>query len=308
MRVGFGLVAAAMLVGCNEYTTFRDTREDDVAERFEIKGVKADVLFYSDTSGSMQRELAKLGRSVTSFIDRLDDAAQDWQMITVTGPEGCGNQGILTPQTPDYEAKFTTGINQAPAEDLVDEWGLFNVFKAVLKSAPGQCNEGFVRDDALLHVIFLSDEADTSPGYQLGGEYWRDYVDPVLYIKDSPEQVKFSAIVGPVPNGCEGADPGHGYADAVAATSGELISICSTWEDQIGLLADASIGQSFFPLQWVPLVLEDIVVEVNDEERLEGWFYDAENQGIQFADPIPGAYDIVDVYNRALVEFEVEEQ
>lgn len=307
MRVVLAVILASVVSGCNEYTTFRDTREDDVAQRFEIKGVKADVLFYSDTSGSMERELAKLGRSVTSFIDRLDDAAEDWQLITVTGPDGCGTQGVLTPQTPDYEAKFRAGINQGPDQDEVDEWGLFNVFKAVLNSAPGQCNAGFIRNDALLHVIFLSDEADSSPGHQLGGDYWRDYVDPVLFMKDTPEDVKFSAIVGPVPGGCDSADPGIGYADAVAATDGELISICTDWEDQIGLLADASIAQSFFSLDWAPLVLEDIVVEVNQDQRLEGWFYDVEQQGIQFTDGVPGAYDVVDVYYRALIEFDVEQ-
>ena len=111
----------------------------------------------------------------------------------------------------------------------------------------------------------------------------------------------------PVPNGCDGADPGYGYSDAVSATNGEFLSICSNWDSQVDLLADASIQQAFFPLSAQPVSEDLFDIEVNEEVRETGWFYDPERQGIEFTENIPGAYDKVDIWYQGIIEFEVEE-
>jgi hypothetical protein len=300
------LLILATLAGCSEYTVFTDTREEFLFESFVVEGVQTDVIFYADTSHSMERELVTLGDNVRNFVERLDESQNAWQIIAVTGPDGCGQGGILTPNTENFQDVFEQGIKTEPGEEDVDEWGLFNVFKAALETAPGGCNEGFLRQDASLHVIFLTDEDDNSPGYEREG-YWKDYVNPVLYLKDDPQLVRFSAIAGPVPHGCDGADPGYGYSDAVEATSGEFISICSNWDEQIEFLADASVQQAFFPLEHKPVAEDLFDIEVNEEVRESGWLYDSERQGIEFTKDIPGAYDKVDIWYQALVEVEVEE-
>ncbi len=302
------LLSALLLTACNEYEVLTDLRKQVIDAQFTVEGVKVDVLFYADTSHSMERELYDLSKSIDGFTSRLDESATDWQMITVTGPSGCGNGGIISPTDSDWEERFASGIQEKPDEDDVDEWGLFNVFKATMSSAAGGCNDGFLRPDASLHVILLSDEADTSPGWQAGGEYWLDYVNPVLYIKEDTTKVRFSGVIGPVPNGCTGADPGEGYAQAIDYTDGEVLSICDEWIDELSLLADASVIQDFFYLEYVPLDGELILVEVNSEERAEGWAYDAEAQGIQFTADPPGAWDEVHVRYSAMVEVEVEEE
>jgi hypothetical protein len=294
-----------LLAACPEYEVMTDLREQVVDQWFTVEGVRSDILFYADTSSSMERELAILGRSVDEFTARIEENSTDWQIATVTGPEGCSTEGILTPDTPGWQDLFAQGI-KVPGGDDVDEWGLFNVFKAILESAPGGCNEGFVREGASLHVIFLSDEDDNSPGWELGGEYWQDYVDPILYIKDDPAQVRFSAVAGPVPDGCEGADPGLGYSDAVAATGGEFLSICDEWIDDIGMLADASISQSVFPLDWEPFE-GTTLVEVDSVERPTGWVLETGEAGpqLRFTEDPPGAWAEVHIRYRALVEVEV---
>ncbi len=307
MRAFWFLPVALLASGCQEYTVFTDTRRQDIQEYFTVQGVKSDILFYGDTSYSMQPELRKMSEQVGGFINRLAESQSDWQIITVTGPTGCSTSGILTPSTPNFADAFTTGLAKPPENTEADEWGLFNVFKAILNSAGGQCNDGFIRKDATLHVIFLSDEADTSPGWELGGDYWRDFVDPVYYYKEDTQLVKFSAIAGPVPGGCEGADPGEGYSDAVLGSGGEFISICSDWQSQVALLADASVAQSFFPMKYPP---EDgtLSVGVNGTDRLEGWIYDPTRVGIEFVENLPGAYDEVAIGYEALVEIEVTEE
>ena len=306
MRAFYVLPVALLVAGCQEYTVFTDTRQQDIQEYMVVEGVKSDILFYGDTSYSMQPELRKMSDQVGGFINRLSESQSDWQIITVTGPDGCSTSGILNPETPDFADKFATGLAMPPEDTEADEWGLFNVFKAILNSAPGQCNQGFIRTDATLHVIFLSDEDDESPGWELGGDYWQDYVDPVFYYKEDAQLVKFSAIAGPVPNGCEGADPGNGYADAVLASGGEFISICDDWQSQVALLADASVNQAFFPLKYEPLDTT-LLVSVNSVERLDGWIYDPQRMGIEFLTDVPKAYDEVNISYEALVEVEVTE-
>lgn len=293
-----------LLFACNEYEVLTDTREQDFTETFEVAGARTDILFYGDTSHSMERELLELGDAIDEFVARVEENSADWRMLAVTGPTGCGVEGIFTPETADLRSRFAGAIRTPPGGDDVDEWGLFNVYKAVLESGPGGCNEGFVRDEATLHVVFLSDEPDSSPGWQMEGEYWRDYVDPILYLKDDPAQVRFSAIVGPTPSGCQGAAPGFGYADAARATGGETLSICADWSSDVDVLADASIQVAFFALAHEP-ILETVQVAVDDEPRETGWAYDAEAGGIRFSEDLPGAWDEVRVQYRAVVEVEV---
>ncbi len=295
-----------MLAGCAEYEILIDTREEVIRESFDVAGASTDVLFFGDTSFSMQRKLLSVGGAIDQFVDRLEQNARDWQLLAVTGPTGCGVGGIFTPETDDLRARFSAALTTPPDREDMDEWGLFNVYKAVLESGPGGCNAGFVREHAALHVIFFSDEKDTSPGHQLGGDYWRDYVDPILFLKGDAAQVRFSAVVGPTPSGCTTADPGWGYADAATATGGEIIPICDEWGDRLEVVADASVVVAFFALQHEPLD-NSLAVSVNDVERETGWTYDAEAGGVRFTEDPPGAWDVVSVVYRAVIEFEVTE-
>ena len=304
----FSALLAVCAAGCNEYEVLTDLREQNIDQWITVEGARSDILFYADTSSSMDRELALIGREIERFTDRIEENSTDWQMIAVTGPEGCANTGILQPDSPNWQEFFAQGIEMPPGQDEVDEWGLFNVFQAVLETAPGGCNEGFVREGATLHVIFLADEDDNSPGYQLGGDYWRDYVDPILYLKDEPSQVRFSAIAGPLPNGCDGADPGIGYVDAAQYTGGEVLSVCDDWIEDVDLLADASVVATWFPLDYEPLP-DTLIVRVNGEERTSGFAIELSEQGpgIRFTENPPGAWDELHFSYRAMVEIEVTE-
>jgi len=221
----------------------------------------------------------------------LHEFTDDWQLLAVTGPDGCGVNGVLTPQTQNYEELFAQAIVTPPGQDEVDEWGLYNVATAIELTGEGECNQGFLRDDAMLHVVFISDEDDNSPGWEEGGDYWRDYVDDVLAAKTYDGAVAFSAVAGPVPDGCEGAEPGWGYADAVEDTEGEFLSICEPWYEELGVLVDVSVRRSVFWLAQTPIV-DTIEVEVNQVAR-EDWSYDAELNAVLFSTDAPQSGDEV---------------
>jgi len=251
----------------------------------EVGGV--DVLFFGDTSGSMAVELETLGAQVITFVERLTTYTDDWQLLAVTGPDGCGQQGVLDASVPDYADRFAQGITTPPGEDLVDEWGLYNALRATEAATDKGCNAGFLRDDARLHVIFISDEDDNSPGWDSGDEdYWRPYYDDIVAKKSDPEQVVFSGIIGPIPDGCSGAEPGHGYAEAVAESEGQLLPICDNWQDSITLLVDASVAYPLFHLSDAP-VEGTIQVTVDGTLRTDGWRHEPLRNVILFTENVP---------------------
>jgi len=255
-----------------------------------------DVLFFGDTSGSMTEELLTLSDEITVFLDRLDQNVKDWQLLAVTGPEGCGLHGVIDGQDLDPDRLFAEAITTPPGEDLVDEWGLYSATSALLQTGPGDCNEGFLRDSSLLHVIFVSDEDDNSPGWNQGDpEYWQAYLDTMIRIKGEADQVILSAVTGPNPEGCFGAEPGVGYNEAVAWTEGELLSICDDWSNEIGILADAGLlHQAEFILIDTPIE-SSIGVSVNGDSVPTGWIYEPDSQSVLFTDEAPVTGDHVRV-------------
>jgi len=260
----------------------------------DINGV--DIVFFGDTSGSMGEELTTMHEEALSFVQNLEAYTEDWQIITVTGKEGCATSGLITPDTAGWDELFATGITTAPGNDNVDEWGLYNTAMAISESSAGGCNEGFLRDGRMLHIIMLSDEPDHSPGWYDTSltDYWRDYVETVVAIKGSLSMVTYSAIIGDQPKGCDGAEAGTGYHEAVSATGGVELSICSNWWESFSSLAEVSVSQSMLTLSEAADP-DSIVVRVNGEVRADGWSYDASSHSVLFdADP-PTSGDFVEI-------------
>lgn len=306
------LAIASMLSGCSEYELKRPAEVEppepvdtelpvvyDTAPPIEqedvwvLEEIPTDVLVFGDTSGSMATELTTMGEKISELIAGLEAYTDEWQLLAVTGPSGCGVNGVLTPTTADYASLFAAGLLTPPGEDEVDEWGLYNAAMAVQLTDPGECNEGFLRPGARLHIIYLSDEADHSPGWDAGDPlYWISYVDQVSAMKGGLSEVRMSAITGPLPDGCEGAEPGLGYADATGATGGVVLSICDAWYTQITSLVDISVQTSTFSLSQQPVV-DTLVISVNDTVREADWSYDSAANTVTFSDGLPVTGDRV---------------
>ena len=165
---------------------------------------------------------------------------------------------------------------------------------AIEKSAAGYCNYGFVREDAALHIILVSDEPEQSAW--LSGQTWDVLVGRIQAAKGDAGRVKISAIAGDYPSGCASADPGTGYYEAVTSTGGEFLSICSDWASAVNLerLASASITQTSFTLERTPLV-SSIEVRLNGVV-VSGWVYDAATNTITMPDGTrPEEGDVVQI-------------
>ena len=154
-------------------------------------------------------------------------------------------------------------------------------------------NAGFLRQDARLAIIIVSDEEDQSDGS------FNLYVDFFRNLKGfrNPQLVTLSAIAGDVPGGCATAAEGARYQSAVQALGGQFGSICSnSWQQML-----ANIGLGVFTLRssWTlsrPADPATITVRVNGssvaQNSSNGWSYDAASNTITFhgnSVPQPGA-------------------
>lgn len=73
-------------------------------------------------------------------------------------------------------------------------------------NGPGGCNEGFLRDDALLVVVLISDQLDTSKSY------FKSQYDAIIAAKQDPSAVVM-LVVTPPPLGDKEPVPGCTYND-----------------------------------------------------------------------------------------------
>lgn len=257
-----------------------------------------DIMFIVDQSCSMDDDARSLASNFSTFITSLNTFSTDWQIIVANNDQGCNTTGILTPSTSGYEATFTDAVQKGSGTYIdTTEALLIPASNGVDRTDPGECNDGFMREDALLHIVLVSDEPEQSGPWGASSD-WSKYVDKIVAKKGSTALTKISAVAGPVPGGCSSgsnsADPGTGYDEAVGATGGVFLSICSSWGSNVEALAEASINQDTFELSHSPLV-ETIVVTVNGSERVDGWSYEATSNAIVFDEKIPREGDVVQV-------------
>ncbi len=197
-----------------------------------------DVVFLIDQSCSMQVDNEPtLTAGIPGFFDRLEELA-DWQLIQVTKGNACANGGVANALTPNVEDLFTSNAFGWLVSDTLSEALLGQASKALSKTGPGDCNDGAVREGALLHIIIASDEPEQS------NVRWDQHLlDFESYVVDR-SLLKVSGILD-INGACgdKGQPSGaSGYEQAVTATGGVLLDICSgTWGDDLPSLVDTTL-------------------------------------------------------------------
>ena len=259
----------------------------EYSDLWEISGdPPVDLMFFVDQSGSMDDDQTSLGNNFSSFISQLSSYTSDWQVTVVNDDDGCTNSGVLTASTNNYQNTFASAVRQGGG--WYTEAGLYVTAAGVENTDPGECNNSFMREDALLHIVMVSDEPEQSPAS------WSSYVNAVIAKKGSSANVRFSAIAGDYPGGCGTADAGTGYYEAVSATGGVFLSICSNWASNMEALADASVQLTDFELSHTA-VEDSIVVYVDGTQRNNGWTYDGVNNAVVFSANIPEEGETVQI-------------
>ena len=224
-------------------------------------GGAADILFVVDNSGSMSEEQTKLGNSFNTFINWLVGKNVDYRIAVTTtdmvdsnhSGRFQGNPKVLSPQTANVVDAFKANV-QVGTSGSATEKGLEGGLKALQEPLISSTNTGFLRPEARLFVVFVTDEEDSSPGTA------QSYVDGFKAVKGGDlSKIFFAAIAGPPPYGCftfsSSADAGTRYKTVVDSTSGLFGSIC---DNDFGvtlqnLAFEVTASNGDFPLTQVPI-------------------------------------------------------
>jgi hypothetical protein len=310
-------------------------------------GKKVDVLFVVDDSGSMGEEQSNLSKNFAKFVQTADIWNNDYHIGVVSTDmddgaksgklQSSGATRIVTPATPGgtstLQALANLGTNGSGTEQglaaaeaavtapLTTDLGkacnsdsdCSNPAKCIpdaddpAKKGCGGTNRTFLRKNAGLEVVILSDEED---GSAADINYYTNFFYSVKGLANK-NLFHLHAIVGPKPNGCQssGGDAvsGDRYIAVANNTGGIVASICdqnfATALQNIGTVAFGLAQQFFLTRTPEPDTIE---VKVNGTICPAGapnWEFDAASNSVTFLQGsacMPEEGDKVSIYYKML--------
>lgn len=177
---GLLLVATAPFFGsgCDPVEALPQLPDDQIDLFEQRAAARSDILWVIDNSSSMAAEQQKLAARFANFFGRIVEAGVDHHIgVVTTDPAdngilrafsgsvpGCDRCTILTPAVGCLDASGASDANCDIADvfaDLVQpgiDGSSFEEGFAQATAALDGRNEGFLRDDAALFVVFVSDE------------------------------------------------------------------------------------------------------------------------------------------------------
>lgn len=273
--------------------------EDTFTQGQQVGGI-ADILFVVDNSGSMSDDQTKLANSFSSFINWLVTAQVDYRIaITTTDTSATGEQGafvgspkILDINTPNIATAFSNNV-QVGDNGSGSELGLEGSRLALSEPLLSGGNAGFLRNEARLYIVYVSDEEDQSPDSV--GTYKTFFTN----VKGGdPDKVFYAAIAGPPPLGCfnayGNAESSPRYHDITTSTGGLFDSLCQqnfgpTLEN---LAFEVTAGEGEFFLSSVPVISSLEMIVNGALQPPDRWTYNGATNSVKFFpqwNPVPGA-------------------
>lgn len=274
---------------------------------------KADILLVIDDSGSMSDKQTNLGNNFASFIQYAVAANVDYQIgittTTTTYGSACppnlpipcppinsvaidgklrniNGTTILKQTTPNVAALFAQFVNVG-TDGSGTELGLEPAVSALTPPLTSAENVGFLRPDANLAIVVVSDAGDQSP------QAVSYYQNRLLNVKGFNRLSMFTfnnigPYAGTPPGACsyDGSSDPSRYLAVVNATSGIHDEICTTnWAATLQGLGRTAFGfRTQFYLGNVPdTSASPIIVQINGAPAAAGsWTYDAAANAVTF--------------------------
>jgi hypothetical protein len=273
-----------------------------------------DILWIIDSTGSMANQRTSLADNFERFIETLLKTRTRFQIgVTSTDFGKLGERGalrgkykLITNATPNPRDIFRENTTFPPSRG---RWmqSLRAMETALtdrsLSDVPGKPNYGFIRSNAALAVIVVSDGDDESTE---GIAYYSRLLRSVKG-QGYENLISFSTIAGTLPDGCyppgeetffgSRAEPPVRLAEMTRRTGGVLASICdNSFEAALVRIAEAlNTLKRIFPLSLKPdpgtisVLVDDVAVP---QDPLSGWQYRKEINSIAFSGdyvPPPGS-------------------
>jgi hypothetical protein len=292
---------------------------DKVDKLVQVQVPEVDVLWVIDNSCSMWEEQTALTENFPIFMNFFLGSGLDYHIgVVSTDMNNAAESGRLRQangyryideETENPTSIFTSMAAMGTAGHF-DEKGREAAYAALELKKDGY-NVGFLRDDASLHVVVISDENDHSDTPAIG-----EFVNYLTTLKWSEDMVTFSSIVSPDPVCPDASEVGAEYSAVTNAVGGIHWSICSTeWGallEQLGIQASGLKREYFLSALPVPDSITVSVVEggvtytflEGDVEAGGDWTYNSTRNSVTFNEYVPGALAEVYVEYKELSAFE----
>lgn len=271
-----------------------EIRQDKI---LQVTIPKVDVLWVVDNSCSMYEEQQAISSNNPRFLQYFQGSGLDYHIgVVSTDMNAPSDQGKLEERagvrwlqedTPNKSQIFSSMIELGTGGHY-DEMGIDATYAALEVHKDGY-NAGFLRDDASLHVIVVSDEGDYS--WRITPAELAAYLNG---LKPTDDMVTFSSIVSPRPTCWTAAEPGDAYVAVTQAVGGIYWSICNdNWVgvlEQLGMQA-TGLKREYF-LSQLPVV-ETIQVKIIQEgvtivkHYEDDFYYVPERNSIVFHEYVP---------------------
>jgi hypothetical protein len=299
-----------------------------ILDQWDQSTPKVDLLILVDNSGSMATKQQTLQSNLEYLWNRIAASKSDFHIaVTSSGmtpytagwsqcpggasggeagrffPVDASRPRFLTPQTPDVKNTLFANIGvgichwderffEPAVAALTDP--LVSSTKAPGTSFPADGNAGFLRDDARLAILVVTDTDDSNK--MANPPPVDGFVQKLIAVKrGAKDLISFAAIV-PLWN-CPTAEtyPTPRFAQAAAQLNGHLFDSCNL--NNYGAVLEAAAGSLLLPLSSFPLSAKPkdpsaIVVTVNGAV-VSNWSYDAGSNRIVFPEsaiPPPGSH------------------
>lgn len=306
------LLAISSLVACGKHDFAVPEQSLEFASTVTYNN-KVDVVLVVDNSSSMTQYQSKFSDQVPAMVSSLDRLGMDYNFVVITSDMRSGGSGgmfvgspkVLTKNTPNLINLLKSRVLQGQTgSDL--ERGLQSLQQVLSPNYLTGEGVGFLRGDALLAVISLSNEDDYSSGSVASIKQYFDSLKPKF---KGTTQAWIVNFIG-VPNlqsscstvlGGEYKEPGLRWIELANYTGGTVQAICdsslSTAVDNVRkriveTLTDYHLGRN-------PKI-ETIVVHKNGQvvprSNIDGWDYIPEIQAVRFyGNAVPAADDRISV-------------
>ena len=235
-----------------------------------------DIIWVIDNSGSMMPYQNLLGANMGDFMNVFLSYSPDFKMAFITTDDPLFVSAPIDSRTisPINEAMAT--INSIGIGGSGWEKGLEMLESCMLS---GDC-VGWMRPNAKLIAVFLSDEPDHSTATVISFINSYDSIKPDMF-------VPFAIIADP-PQGCTNNtgwsnQAGWGYYDIVQHYASQWFSICDEdWGSQLESLAQTISVKTIFELDSEDPHMDTIRVWINGQLIETGWYYDETMNSVVF--------------------------
>ena len=261
--------------------------EQWITDQYEQEEIPLlDVLWVIDNSGSMNAIQTSVATNMTDFMNVFLAASPDFHMGFITTDNAAFQGGSFIDNTsPDPATAASSIISGIGIYGSGMEKGIQFAKESTSSSAYAGPGSAFLRHDATLVIIFVSDEPDHSTGG------WSAYTSHFSTLKPA-DKLHLVSIVPDDPGGCTWSNgsytrylsAGIGYTDITSYFGGDFYSICATdWGMQMEELADTVSVKRTFSLSEPDPIEETLEVYANGQLVAGTWEYNSTDNTVVFA-------------------------